>query len=83
MKTQLYPEPECTCMRVWLAVIPPPPCPVHGQAYMLKVSNMVSSSLDCKTIKTNMLTIKDIAGYSITTNSIVNGSIRTRYLDGL
>lgn len=28
----------CNCPTVWMAVVPPPPCPVHGQSTMLKVT---------------------------------------------
>ena len=24
-----YPNNGCTCMRPWMSVLPPPPCPVH------------------------------------------------------
>ena len=40
---KLYPSAAikdgCTCHEhnPWLATIPPPPCPVHGQAQMMKV----------------------------------------------
>lgn len=28
----MFPNPNngCTCMRPWLCVLPPPPCPVHS-----------------------------------------------------
>jgi hypothetical protein len=29
---------RCTCPVVWHAIVPPPPCPVHGQAQMPIIS---------------------------------------------
>lgn len=34
------PQPDpvgCTCPSMWGAIIPPPPCPVHGQAVSMTV----------------------------------------------
>lgn len=35
-KTNLLPL-RCTCLRPWMAITPPPPCPVHGNASRWKV----------------------------------------------
>lgn len=36
----------CTCPPTWHAVIPPPPCPVHGKIHMLTVTcNTASASI--------------------------------------
>jgi hypothetical protein len=29
--------PVCTCPPVWNSILPPPPCPVHGQSQRLQV----------------------------------------------
>lgn len=29
---------QCTCPVIWHAIIPPPPCPVHGQLHMTAVT---------------------------------------------
>lgn len=29
---------RCTCPTIWHAIIPPPPCPVHGQLQMTVVT---------------------------------------------
>ena len=29
---------DCNCPTMWMSILPPPPCPYHGQAEMLTVT---------------------------------------------
>ena len=35
--TGMYPSAQCTCT-AWFGVVPPPPCPVHGQSRFVRIT---------------------------------------------
>jgi len=85
MNTQSFPDPpgsNCTCMRVWLAVIPPPPCPVHGQAYMLKASNIINGQVTIASAQEYVISATTIQTGAITSSKIINGTLNINRLDG-